>query len=120
VKYMLLIHETAGTREQFFSEAGAELMAEIDVIMKELSESGELVGGEGLADPSQSRTVRVQGGQRVTTDGPFAEAKEHLGGYLIVECESIDRATEIAQRWPILGSGALEVRPLMGQSGEEM
>ena len=120
MKYMLLIHETAGTRETFFGEAGAELMAEIDVIMKELGESGELVGGEGLADPSQTRTVRMQGGKRVTTDGPFAEAKEHLGGYLIVECESIDRATEIAERWPILGSGALEVRPLMDQSGEEM
>ncbi|MDX6524884.1 MAG: hypothetical protein QOI43_395, partial [Gaiellales bacterium] len=49
MKYILLIHETAGTREQFSSEAGAELMAEIDVIMKELGESGELVGGEGLA-----------------------------------------------------------------------
>jgi hypothetical protein len=120
MKYMLLIHEAAGTRELFSSEAGAELMAQVNAIMQELGESGELVGGEALADPSQSRTVRMQGGQRVTTDGPFAEAKEHFGGYLIVECDSVERATEIAQRWPQSEGSALEVRPLMVQSGEEM
>jgi hypothetical protein len=120
MKYMLLIHETAGTRELFSSGEGAELMAQVDAIMHELGESGELVGGEALADPSQSRTVRMQGGQRVTTDGPFAEAKEHFGGYLIVECDSFERATEIAQRWPQLDGAALEVRPVMEQSGEEM
>jgi hypothetical protein len=120
MKYMLLIHETAGTREAFFGEQGAELMATMDAIMAELTASGELVGGEALADPSQTRTVRMQAGRRVTTDGPFAEAKEHLGGYLTLECGSIERATEIAERWPILESGAIEVRPLMEQSGEEM
>jgi hypothetical protein len=120
MKYMLLIHDTAATRETLMGEEGAELIATMDAIMSELTASGELVGGEGLADPSQTRTVRMQGGQRVTTDGPFAEAKEHLGGYLMLECESIERATAIAQRWPILESGGIEVRPVMGQSGEEM
>jgi hypothetical protein len=120
MKYMLLIHETAGTRATFMGEQGAELMATMEAIMSELTASGELIGGEGLADPSQTRTVRVQGGQRVTTDGPFAEAKEHLGGYLMLECDSIERATSIAQRWPLLESGAIEVRPVMEQSGAEM
>ena len=75
-------------------------MAEVDAVMKELTESGELVGGEALADPSNTRTIRVVDGAPAITDGPFAEAKEHLGGYLIVDCESAERAAEIALRWP--------------------
>jgi hypothetical protein len=120
MKYMLLIYETAGTRETFSSDAGKELMAAVHEIMGELTASGELVGGEALADPVQSRTLRIVDGARVTTDGPFAEAKEHLGGYLMLECDSIERATSIAQRWPLLEAGAIEVRPVMGQSGAEM
>jgi hypothetical protein len=88
--------------------------------MAELTESGELVGGEALADPSQGRTVRPHDGVPVATDGPFAEAKEHMGGYLIVDCESIDRATEIATRWPNARFGAMEVRPVMDTAGTEM
>jgi hypothetical protein len=120
MKYMLLIYETAGTREAFSSDENSHLMAAVGEIMSELTGSGELIGGEALADPSNSRTFRLQGGDRVTTDGPFAEAKEHLGGYLLLECETLERASEIAARWPILPSGALELRPLMGGSGEEM
>jgi hypothetical protein len=120
MKYMLLIYETAGTREAFFSDAGKELLAAIGEIMAELKASGELVGGEALADPVQSRTLRIVDGERITTDGPFAEAKEQLGGYLLLECETLERATNIAERWPMLPSGVLELRPLMGGSGEEM
>ena len=64
----------------------------------ELTASGELIGGEALADPSNTRTVRVQEGVPVVTDAPLAEAKEHFGGYLLVECESIERAVEIGYR----------------------
>ena len=120
MKYMLLIYETAGTREAFVSDAGKELMATVGEIMAELEASGELVGGEALADPVQSRTLRIVDGERITTDGPFAEAKEQLGGYLLLECETLERATDIAARWPMLPSGVLELRPLMGGSGEEM
>jgi hypothetical protein len=120
MKYMLLIYENAGTRDLFFSDEGSARMGEVEAIMAELTESGELVGGEALADPSQSRTVRPQGGVPVATDGPFAEAKEHMGGYLIVDCESVDRATEIATRWPNARFGAMEVRPIMDSAGTEM
>jgi hypothetical protein len=120
MKYMLLIYETAGTREAFSGDEGKELMAAVNEIMAELTSSGELVGGEALADPENTRTFRLRHGARLTTDGPFAEAKEHLGGYLLLECETLERATEIAERWPILESGALELRPLMGGSGAEM
>jgi hypothetical protein len=120
MKYMLLIYDNPDTREAFFGEEGAELMGEIDALMKELTESGELVGTEALADPSNTKTVRVRGGVPAITDGPFAEAKEQLGGYLLIECESPERATEIAARWPNARFCAMEVRLLMDEAGTEM
>ena len=64
--------------------------------MAELTESGELVGGQALADPSTTRTIRQRGGQPAVTDGPFVESKEQFAGYLVVDCESLERAIEIA------------------------
>ena len=120
MKYMLMIYDNPGIREAFFGEEGKALMADMDALMQELTASGELIGGEALADPSQTKTVRIRDGATVITDGPFAEAKEHLGGYLIVECERPERATEIAARWPNAKFCAMEVRPLMEQSGGEL
>jgi len=68
----------------------------------------------------QTKTVRVSGGTPVVTDGPLAETKEHFGGYLIVDCESIERAVEIAARWPSSRFAPLEVRPIMDVGGVEM
>jgi hypothetical protein len=101
-------------------EQGEGLMAEIEAIMNELTESGEFVGGEALADPSNTKTIRLVDGAPAITDGPYAEAKEHLGGYLIVDCESAERAADIARRWPSARFTPLEVRPLMDSSGAEM
>jgi hypothetical protein len=120
MKYMILIYDNAQTRERFFGDDSAELMAEIEAIMAELTESGELLGGEALADPSQTRTIRLVDGVPAVTDGPYAEAKEHLGGYLMVECETPERAADIARRWPSAKFTPLEVRPLMSTSGSEM
>jgi hypothetical protein len=117
---MLLIYDNPDTREIFSGEAGKALAAEIDALMNELTQSGELIGAEGLADPSKTKTVRVEGGVPVVTDGPLAEAKEHFGGYLVVECESVDRAVEIAARWPNARFCAMEVRPIMDAGGAEM
>lgn len=119
MKYMLLIYETPDAREIFMSEDGKELMAQVNAIMSELTESGEYVGGQALADPSQAKSVRTGGGSPAITDGPFAEAKEHLGGYVIVECDHA-RALEIASRWPAVGSGGMEVRAIMDAGGAEM
>jgi hypothetical protein len=120
MKYMLMIYDKPGTRELFMSEEGKPLMAAADAIMAELTESGELLSGEGLADPSNTRTIRMQNGAPVVTDGPLAESKEHFGGYLLLDCESIERATEIATRWPSVPYGALELRPIMDPAGHEM
>ena len=118
--YVLLIYDNPETREAFFGEKTDELMGEVDALIKELTESGELVGTEALADPSNTKTVRVRGGVPAVTDGPFAEAKEQLGGYLIVDCESPERAAEIAARWPNARFCAMEVRPIMEEAGTEM
>ncbi len=121
MKYMLLIYDNADTRELFSGPDGKALGEEIEALMAELTSSGELVGGEALADPSQTRSIRPRDGVPVVTDGPLAEIKEHFGGYLMVDCESLERATEIASRWPNARFGAMEVRPLMnGGRGQEM
>jgi hypothetical protein len=120
MKYMVLIYDNAQTRATFLGEDGAGLMAEMDTLMAELTESGELLGGEALADPSTTRTIRLVDGAPVVTDGPLAEAKEHFGGYLLLECETPQRAAEIARRWPSARFTPLEVRPLMSQDGTEM
>jgi hypothetical protein len=121
MKYMLLIYDNADTRDLFFGPEGKGLGEEIEVLMAELTASGELVGGEALASPAQTRSIRPRDGVPVVTDGPLAEAKEHFGGYLIVDCETPERATEIASRWPNARFAAMEVRPIMSVgSGQEM
>ena len=86
MKYMLLIYNNPATYESWSEAERAALFGDVDVIMKELTASGELVGGEALADSSHTKTVRVRDGVPAATDGPFAEAKEQLAGYLTVDC----------------------------------
>jgi len=71
---------------------------------------------EGLADPSTAKHVSVRDGQTMTTDGPFAEAKEHLAGFYLVECESIEHAVELAARVPDAATIGVEVRPILDLS----
>jgi hypothetical protein len=118
VKYMLMIYDNPNTREVFFGPNGESLMAEVDSLMNELTASGELIGGEALAEPVTAKTIRGQGGVPVVTDGPFVEAKEHFGGYLIVDCDSEARAVEIASRWPNARFCAMEVRPIMNPAAD--
>jgi hypothetical protein len=119
MKYMLLIYDNPDTREVFFGVDSEPLMKEMEAIMAELRESGELISTAPLADPVNTRTVRSRDGVPVITDGPLAEAKEHFGGYLIVDCESVERATEIAARWPSSRFAPLEVRPIMDVGGAD-
>jgi hypothetical protein len=121
VKYMLLIYNNRATLEGLSEQEQSELFGAVDAVMAELKESGELVGGDALADPSTAKTVRLRGDAVVATDGPFAEAKEQFAGYLTVDCDSEERALDIARRWPDPRyGGAIEVRALMDQSGTEM
>lgn len=122
MKYMLLIYNRPGFVEELTEAEREALFGEVDAIMRELTESGEMVGGDALADPSTTKTVRAGAdGQPAVTDGPFPEAKEHFAGHLTVDVESAERAVEIASRWPdIRHGGRMEVRAIMDGAGTEM
>ncbi|MFC6015821.1 YciI family protein [Plantactinospora solaniradicis] len=128
MKYLLLIYSNPENWEHPMflrsSEAlamspadRAELVRQADDLYKEIAESGEMVSGTALADSVNTRTVRVRNGVPATTDGPYVEAKEQLAGFFVLDCESLERATEIAARFPDARFGAVEVRPIMEISG---
>jgi hypothetical protein len=103
MKYMLMMHASRGKGDwAVFDWPPEAFKAHIDFMMrlnKDLTESGELVGGEGLSAPEDARIVRAgRNGAPEVTDGPFAESKEFLAGYWIVDCDSRERAYEIAAR----------------------
>ncbi|MEU3455858.1 YciI family protein [Micromonospora sp. NPDC006766] len=110
---MLLIYNDPTAMERLSQDEQDKLMADVGGLMEELNANRELVGGDALADASQTRTVRVVGGSVATTDGPFVEVKEHLAGYIMVDVPSLERAVEIASRWPDARFGAMEVRPVI-------
>lgn len=119
MKYMLLIY---GNEEAFSSvgaEAFAEIVRETDALNQELFESGELVGAYGVDDQVNAKVVRAAGGTPVVTDGPYAEAKEYLGSFTIVDCDSLERALEIAARNPAARHWGVEVRPLTHEAKVE-
>jgi hypothetical protein len=118
MKYMILLYDNADTREIFSSRS--DLIEEMDALLDEIRQSGELVATEPLADPVQTKTVRPGDGPPVVTDGPLAETKEHFGGYLIVDCETGERAVEIATRWPSVRLAPIEVRPIMSVGGGDL
>jgi hypothetical protein len=112
MRYMLLIFtnpENWGTLSE--AEAGA-MYGEYDAFSKRLVDSGEFVSGDPLQGPETATVVRVREGARSTTDGPFVETKEHLAGYYVVECASLDRALAIAAEIPDARFSGIEVRPL--------
>jgi hypothetical protein len=98
----------------------AELTRQADELHREITESGEFVVGTALADPVTAKTIRIREGVPVATDGPYLEAKEQLAGYFVIDCDSPERAAEIAARFPDARFAAVEVRPIMDMSGQEM
>ena len=118
MKYVILIHQNRAARREFLSlpdEVRAEGMAGYLRLNDELHERGEWVAGEALAEDSASVVVSGSGGVPVRTDGPFAEAKELLAGFYVVDVDSLDRAVELAGRIPdvLAGAASAEVRPVL-------
>jgi hypothetical protein len=120
VKYMLLIYSNPESWASLSAEQREGLSRAHNDLTRELSEQGLLVSAAGLADPITSRTVSVRDDTTTTTDGPYAEAKEHLAGFYLVECDDIDEAIGYAARMPDAKYVAVEVRPVMDTSGLEM
>ena len=82
--------------------------------LDDLQAKGSWITGDQLAPPRRARSVRVRGGKAIVTDGPFAETKEAVGGFDLIEAGSLEEAVEIAARHPVAQSGTIEVRPLWG------
>jgi hypothetical protein len=123
MKYVILIYDNPASRKEWMAlppERRAEGLAVYAALHEDLVGSGELIVSEALADTSLTKRVRVSDGQTLITDGPFAEVKEFLAGFFLVECASAERAMEIAARVPEASFGVVEVRPVMELSGFEM
>jgi hypothetical protein len=113
MKYALLIYaseqEWAAQSEEQTQAVNQEYMA----FTKDIIDRGLMKGGEALQGTATATTVRVRDGETVTTDGPFAETKEQLGGFYLVEAKDLDEAIEVAARIPDVRRGSIEVRPVM-------
>ena len=123
MKYLILIYSNPASREiweGFSDDQRADGFRYYAALEEEVAASGELIVSEALADASLTKRVSVRDGQTLTSDGPFAEVKELLAGFFLLECQSVDRAVEIAARMPEAELGLVEVRPVMELGGQEM
>jgi hypothetical protein len=108
MKYLLLIYENEKRWEKGYDKAE---LAEYGVFGKE--HAAAIVGGNALKPTSTATTVRVRDGKRLATDGPFAETKDQLGGFYLIEAKDLDEAIGIAGKIPAARYGSIEVRPIM-------
>lgn len=122
MKFLLIMQINPKILEELTEEERKEVMSGHGEFLTAIQESGEFIGTQALADPSNSAVVRSRDGVPAVTDGPFLEAKEHMGGYYLVDCESRERAIELAMRIPDtrIAGLAVEVRPVMFSAGTDM
>jgi hypothetical protein len=113
MKYALLIYASEQAWANQTEEEGQAQFQEYMAFSKDIVDRGIYQSGEALQPTATATTVRVRDGERLTTDGPFAETKEQLGGFYVVEAKDLDEAIEIAARIPDVRGGSIEVRPVM-------
>lgn len=111
MRYLLLIYNTEPT-EAVPEDVMAQEQDGYNALTTSMRESGQFEAGEALQPTSTATTVRVDNGRTITTDGPFAETKEQLGGFYLVDCRDIDEAIELAARIPGATHGSIEIRPI--------
>jgi hypothetical protein len=115
MKYLLLVcWDAERMNGQSEPDPGAQEEPESFPWLDELQSRGKWVTGDQLAPPRSGRSVRVRDGRKLVTDGPFAETKEAVGGFDLIEADSLDEAVEIASNHPVAEIGTIEVRPLSG------
>jgi hypothetical protein len=112
MKYLCLIYQDEAGLDQVPAEQFARVYREYMALTESIQQSGHWVGGHALHPTATATTVRVREGGIVTTDGPFAETKEQLGGYYLVEARDLNEAIQIAARIPGARWGSVEVRPI--------
>jgi hypothetical protein len=113
MQYLLLIYDDETVWDAMPPEQSGALLAEYHGFSRDIAASGHMRGGNALQPTPTATTVRVRDGKTVTTDGPFAETKEQLGGYYLVEAKDLDEAIALAARIPSSRFGSIEIRPIM-------
>ena len=113
MRYLLLIYGDESTWTDAGPEEMAATMAAHGAFSEATQAEGILRGGEALEPTASATSVRVRDGQTMLSDGPYAETREQLGGFYIVECDSLDQAVDAARRIPEAVHGVVEVRPIM-------
>jgi hypothetical protein len=113
MQYLLMIYRNEAELGKLDAVARKAMTAEYGAFTQSIIQSGHFKAGDGLQPASTATTVRVRDGKTLTTDGPFAETREQLGGYYLIEAKDLDTALAIAARIPGARTGSIEVRPVM-------
>jgi hypothetical protein len=117
MQYLLLIYDNEKIWADMPKDESDKMFAEYMQFTADLKQSGKWIAGDALQPVSTATTVRVRNGKTQTTDGPFAETKEQLGGYYLIEAKDLDEATNIAAKIPSSRIGSIEVRPVVKFDG---
>ena len=113
MQYLLMIYRNEADLGKIDAAARKDMTAEYGAFTQSIIQSGHFKAGDGLQPTSTATTVRVRDGKTLTTDGPFAETHEQLGGYYLIEARDLDAALAVAARIPGAKTGSIEVRPVM-------
>ena len=116
MKYLLLIYENEAVAAGMSEADQGTIWGEYMTYTEDIRKKGQYVAGEALQPVATATTVRIKDGKTVSTDGPFAETREQLGGFYLVEAKDLDVATALAARIPAARTGSIEVRPIMPTS----
>src|SRR5678816_4521272 len=115
MQYMLLIYDNEASSKGAPPEAREKMFADYRGFTSSLIQSGHMKAGDALQPTSTATTVRVRDGKTLSTDGPFAETKEQLGGYYVLNCQDLDEAIAWAAKVPHAQYGSVEIRPLWSE-----
>jgi|SRR5882672_3695713 len=113
MKYMLLIHDSEKAWAGLGEAERQDIMGRYRTFATEIRGNGQYVAGSQLQPTTNATSVQVRNGKRLVTDGPFAETREQLGGFFVVEARNLDDAIALAERLPSAATGTIEIRPLV-------
>ncbi len=113
MQYLLMIYSDENTMKNMNPDEMGAYLGAYQTFSKDVAASGNMLGGNALQGSETATCVSLNAGKIVTTDGPFIETKEQLGGYYLIEAKDLDEAVEIASRIPTAKHGTIEVRPIM-------
>ena len=117
MRYLCLIYQSEKAMSNISEDEMKQMMADYGAFTEDIQKKGFFLDGNPLESVTTATTVRVRDGKTLTTDGPFAETKEQLGGYYMIQCNDLDEAISVASRIPGARYGTVEIRPVMEMCG---